>query len=375
MSTAPAARPVVMVTSVYPPHLGGLENVVQGLADALALTRPVDVLTTTSGAGDAPRSERRGRLGVRRYRSLEVAHTPLAPGLLAGLMRAPRSAIVHAHVAQAFTPEAVWLTSALRRRPFIVHFHLDIDASGPAGWILPVYKRLVFGPVMRAARRVVVLSEEQGAFVRERYGVRPERVVVVPNGVARTGAADPAERTGVGDDDEGRLRLLYVGRLASQKNIPRLIDAFARVTEPVSLAIVGDGEDRPWLERAIAERGLTHVRVVGPRREGALAAWYRWAEAFVIASDKEGMPLVVLEAMAAGVPVIGTDVPGTRELVGGVGLLAEPDPAALAAAIDRMAREPALRADLSRRSRECAARNTWESRLAVLEGVYAEVAR
>lgn len=369
------AAPVVMVSSVYPPHLGGLENVVQGLADALALTRPVDVLTTTSGAGDAPRSERRGRLAVRRYRSLEVAHTPLAPGLLAGLLRAPRSAIVHAHVAQAFTPEAVWLTSLLRRRRFIVHFHLDIDASGRAGWVLPAYKRLIFGRVMRAAERVVVLSDEQAGFVRERYSVRPERIVVVPNGVAPTGEADPAERTGVGDDDAGRLRLLYVGRLAAQKNIPRLIDAFSLVTEPVAFAIVGDGEDRAWLDRTIAERGLTDVRVVGPRREGALAAWYRWADAFVLASDKEGMPLVVLEAMAAGLPVVATDVPGTRELVGGVGLLAEPDPAALAAAIDRIAREPELRAELGRRSRACAAQNTWESRLTVLEDVYAQVGR
>jgi glycosyltransferase involved in cell wall biosynthesis len=228
---------------------------------------------------------------------------------------------------------------------------------------------------MRAAERVVVLSGEQADFVRDRYDVRPERIVVVPNGVAATGEPDPAERTGVGDEDAGKMRLLYVGRLAAQKNIPRLIDAFGLVTEPVVLAIVGDGEDRAWLERTIAERGLTDVRVVGPRRGGALAAWYRWAEAFVIASDKEGMPLVVLEAMAAGLPVIGTDVPGTRELVGGVGLLADPDPAAVAAAIDRMAREAALRAQLGERSVACAAANTWASRLVVLEDVYAQVGR
>jgi phosphatidylinositol alpha-mannosyltransferase len=374
--TAPGqgARPVVMVSSVYPPHLGGLENVAHGLADALAASRPVAVLTTTSGSGNAPRRERRGRLTVRRYRSVEIAHTPIAPGLLAALLRAPRRAIVHAHVAQAFVPEAVWLTSAIRRRGFVAHFHLDIDASGPAGRLLPAYKRLVFGPVLRAAERVVVLSPEQADFVQERYGVSPERVVVIPNGVVGPTGADPAEATGVGDDD-GVLRLLYVGRIAVQKNIPRLVEAFSRLTEPAVLAIVGDGEGRAELERTVAERDLTNIRVVGPRRGAALAEWYRWAEAFVLASDKEGMPLVVLEAMLAGLPVVATDVPGTRELVGGVGLLAAPDPAALAAAIDRLAGDAVLRADLAQRSLLCAAGNTWESRLAALDDVYGEVAR
>ncbi len=370
-----ATPPVVMVSSVYPPHLGGMENVVQGMAETLARTRRVDVITTTAGAGGAPRSERRGALTVRRHRSLEVAHTPLSPGLVAGLLRAPRSAIVHVHVAQAFTPEAVWLTSLIRRRRYIVHFHLDIDASGPAGIVLPAYKALIFARVLRAAERVVVLSGEQADFVQERYGVRPERVVIVPNGVGAPREPDPAERTGVREDDDGMLRLLYVGRLAAQKNIPRLIDAFSRVRAPVVLAIVGDGELREWTERAVAERGLANVRVVGPRRDGALAAWYRWADAFVLASDKEGMPLVVLEAMAAGLPVVATDVPGTRELVDGVGLLAAPEPAALAAAIDRIATEPGLRADLAGRSAACAATHSWESRLAVLEDVYAQMAR
>ena len=365
--------PVVMVTSVYPPHIGGLENVVQGLAEALAQTRLVNVLTTTAGAKGAPRSERTGRLRVRRYRSLEVAHTPIAPGLLAGLLRVPRSAIVHVHVAQAFTPEVVWLTSALRGRRFILHFHLDVNASGPMGWALPAYKRVVFARVMRAAERVVVLSPEQGAFVQTRYGVQPDRVVVIPNGVSAPEAAQAAERTGVGENDVGMLRLLYVGRIASQKNIPRLIEAFSRVTEPAVLAIVGDGEDRPELERAVAERRLTNVRVVGPRRGAALAAWYEWAEAFVLASDKEGMPLVLLEAMAAGLPIVATDVPGTRELIDGVGLLAAPDPGALAEAIDLMARDAAMRADLGRRSAERAQTNTWESRLVALEDVYAVV--
>lgn len=373
--TITATPPVVMVSSVYPPHLGGMENVVQGMAETLARTRRVDVITTTAGAAGAPRNERRGALTVHRHRSVEVAHTPLAPGLVTGLLRAPRSAIVHVHVAQAFTPEVVWLTSALRRRRFIVHFHLDIDASGPAGFVLPAYKSLIFARVMRAAERVVVLSGEQADFVQERYRVRPERVVIVPNGVGAPREADPAERTGVREDDDGMLRLLYVGRLAAQKNIPRLIDAIERVTAPVVLAMVGDGEQREWAERAVAERGLGNVRIVGPRRDGALAAWYRWADAFVLASDKEGMPLVVLEAMAAGLPVVATDVPGTRELVDGVGLLAPTEPAALAAAIDRLATEPGLRADLAGRSAACAATHSWESRLRVLEDVYAGLDR
>ena len=218
-SASPPARPlVVQVTLFYPPHLGGVERVAQTLAQLLSEHRDVLVLTTTCGAEGAPREERSERLTVRRARGFEAAHTPVSPGLVLELLRLPHDAIVHAHLGQAFLPEMTWLSSRLRRRSYILHFHLDVDQSGRMGRILPAYNRFVLGPVLRRAAGVIVLSDEQAAFLADEYRVERGRITVIPNGVP---PAFFLERPAVTDADDGPLRLLSVGRISVQKNVPR----------------------------------------------------------------------------------------------------------------------------------------------------------
>jgi glycosyltransferase involved in cell wall biosynthesis len=363
---------VVHVAPFYPPRLGGMERVAQTLAELLAERHDVEVLTTSCGSGGAPRRERRGTLRISRCWGMELAHTPLSPGLVARLLATPRRAIVHAHVAQAFLPEVVWLTSALRRRRYLIHFHLDVDASGRFGGLLPAYKRFVFGPVLRRAAAVIALSDEQADFVISHYRVRRNRVTIVPNGVS------PSFYVGEEREDAQRtmapLRLLFVGRLDAQKNVIRLLDAITHVSAPVELVLVGDGEQRDLIEEHLRTLGLHNVRLVGAAAGAGLLAWYRWADAFVLPSDKEGMPLVLLEAMAAGLAIISTDVPGSRELVDGVGLLADPRPDALGEAIQRVATDPELLGKLSALSAEQGPSHSWNERITDLERLYDHIA-
>ncbi|MFI9270102.1 glycosyltransferase family 4 protein [Kitasatospora sp. NPDC052896] len=358
---------ILQITPYYPPHLGGLERVVENLAAGLADRHEVQVLTTTIGAEGAPRRSRQGAVTVRRHRSVEVAHTPLVPGLLLSLLRRPRGTLLHLHSAHALLPELVALTARLRRQPFVLHFHLDVDASGRLGRLLPAYKKHVFGPVLRAAAAVIVLTEAQAEFVRRTYRVPERRIHIVPNGVDR-GYFMPVREVA-----ERPLELLYVGRLSAQKNVARLLAAIALLRAPVRLRIVGDGELRGQLEAQAIELGLTQVDFAGARLGPELVRAYAEADAFVLPSDKEGMPLVALEAMAAGLPVIATDVPGNAELLGDIGLLAAPEPAALAAAIDAVAGDPELRARLARRSAEAAPAFAWDAVVRRVERVYAEV--
>ena len=362
-------RTILQVTPYYPPHLGGLERVVEHLAKQLGQRHDVRVVTTVLGADGAPRRSREGGVGVRRHRAVEVAHTAIAPGLPLSLLRAPRAAVLHLHCAHALLPELVALTARLRRRRFLLHFHLDVDASGPLGRLLPLYKKHVFGRVMRAAAGVVVLTASQAAFVRETYRVPAERVFVVPNGVGEAYFMPVREQR---PDDGEPLRLLFVGRLGAQKNVARLLDAMSLLRRPVRLRVVGDGELRGQLEAQAARLGLTGVEFSGGLLGEELVAAYAGADAFVLPSDREGMPLVVLEAMAAGLPVVATAVPGTAELLDGIGLLAEPEPAALAAAIDTLAGDPQLRGRLARRSAEAARGYSWDAVAARVEQVYAE---
>ena len=361
---AAPARPVVQVVPYYPPHLGGTENVARALAEGLAADRPVSVLTSRSGSRHVPRVERQGNLTVRRLRTLEAHHLPVMPGLLPALWREPGDAVVHVHVTQAFTPETVWLAARLRRRGYVAHFHLDVDPSGPLGRLHLAHKRWVLGPVLRQAATVVVLSESQRALVAGLHRVDERRLAVLPNGVDGRFFLPARPRS------PGPLRLLFVGRLGEQKNVARLLAALALVREPVTLDIVGAGELRADLERTRTELGLTSVRFRGTQTGDALVACYRWADAFVLPSNKEGMPLALLEAMAASLPVIGTAVAGTTDVVGDDGLLVAPDPAALAGAIDRLAADEALRSRLAARAGVRAQAFSWPAILATLDGIY-----
>jgi glycosyltransferase involved in cell wall biosynthesis/peptidoglycan/xylan/chitin deacetylase (PgdA/CDA1 family) len=364
-------RPVIQVVPYYPPHIGGMENVARTIAERLADHRAVEVLTSTVDAGDHPRTERRGRLVVRRLRTIEAAHLPFTPGLILHLLRAPGAAITHVHIAQAYVPEVVWAASALRRRPFVAHFHLDVEPSGRFGPLFQAYKRHVLGGVLRAAARVIVLSPNQAEFVAERYRVRRDRIRVLPNGVDDSFFASPrTEPTHVGP-----FRLLSVGRLSPQKNVARLLEAIALVSSPVELTIVGDGEQRHQLEELRRRLGLDNVHFTGRAFGADLVSWYRWADGFVLASDREGMPLVVLEAMAAALPIVATHVPGISDTVGDDGLLAAPEPAALAARIDTLVTDASLRCELSQRSARRAEKLPWKSLIAALEEIYAELDR
>ena len=377
LSKAPSvSRPrptlVAHVVPYYPPHLGGMENVASALAEGFATRGSVVVLTSRSGARNSLRVERSEGLVVRRLLTLEWEHLPFMPTLLFHLLLLPRRAIVHVHIAQAYVPEMVWLASLVRRRPFIAHFHLDVEASGRFGSVFVAYKRYVLGRTLRAAAHVIVLSADQALFVKERYGIQESHISIIPNGVAPELISECRFRARPKD---GPMHLLFVGRLSPQKNLTCLLAAMSQLSARVELKIVGDGEDRSKLEKLRAEFGLNNVVLVGAQRGKDLIACYQWADAFVLPSTKEGMPLVILEAMAAGLPIIATDVPGIRDTVGCNGMLVNPNPTALAVAIDRVATDEALRTELARKSRDQRSAHAWPGVLAQIEAVYGIVAR
>jgi glycosyltransferase involved in cell wall biosynthesis len=369
--TAPAPPLVVQVTPYYPPHLGGVELAAQIIAESLAATRRVEVLTSSCGSAGRPATERAGRLTVRRLRAVEIAHTPIAPALITALLWLRRDSVVHVHVAQAVTPEIVWITSKIRRRGYVAHFHLDVDQSGPAGRYLAFYKSLLLARVLRAAASVIVLSGEQADFVAGQYRVRRERICVVPNGVP----PDLAGRIERSRPEAAPLRLLFVGRISPQKNLPRLIEALRRMEQPAELVVVGDGPELPEITRLVGRLRLGNVRLVGRTERSGLSAWYGWADVFVLSSDKEGMPLAALEAMSSGLPLVVTDVPGLRDLCSATGLVVPPDPLALARALDSLAVDPAARRRLAGQSLARSSGAGWQRSLDQIQELYLGVRR
>lgn len=188
----------------------------------------------------------------------------------------------------------------------------------------------------RCLHRHVAVSRFVAARLRDRFHVREEKIVVIPNAASITPrGTHPVPRTELARDAAAPI-VLTIARLDAQKGIAHLLDAAAAVPE-ASFAIAGDGPDRGELHARAAALGLgERVRFLGHRRD--VPALLAAADLFVLPSLYEGLPLSVLEAMAAGVPVVATAIGGTDEVVcdGETGTLVPPgDPQALAAAIRR----------------------------------------
>lgn len=188
----------------------------------------------------------------------------------------------------------------------------------------------------RCLHRHVAVSRYVAARLRDRFHVKPGKIVVIPNAATVAArAAQPVPRAELTRNMATPI-VLTIARLDAQKGISHLLDAAAAVPD-VSFAIAGDGPDRGALEARAAALGLgDRVRFLGHRRD--VPALLAAADLFVLPSLYEGLPLAVLEAMAAGVPVIASAIGGTDEVVrdGETGTLVPPaDANALAAAITR----------------------------------------
>jgi glycosyltransferase involved in cell wall biosynthesis len=128
------------------------------------------------------------------------------------------------------------------------------------------------------------------------------------------------------------------------------------------------------LERMADELGLSNVRFVGAMAGDELTAWYHWGDTLVMTSEKEGNSLVLLEAMAAGLPIVAAAVVGVIDTVGDSGLLPQPDPASFAKAVDSVVADPELRRDLAWRSYQRAQQFPWSALLETLQDIYDDVA-
>ncbi|HEY8536375.1 MAG TPA: glycosyltransferase [Vicinamibacterales bacterium] len=185
------------------------------------------------------------------------------------------------------------------------------------------------------------------------------RAMAIPNAIDIAGI--PARTFRRLPDGERPLRIGTLGRLMAQKNHALLLRAAARVvreTPGVRFVIGGDGPLRGLLERQIDELGLRdHVELIGETREPY--AFLQSLDLFVLSSDWEGLPVVAMEAMACGVPVIATNVGGVAELVDETtGVLCPPgDESALAAAILALVRDHTRRLALGDGARRRAVRD------------------
>lgn len=261
------------------------------------------------------------------------------PLLLVRLLGGLRADVVHTHLVHADLYGGI--AAKLRGTSLVSTKHNDDPfRAGPF--------RFVERRLGRLADRVITITDSLRRFTIERVGIPAGKVETIHYGLDRLPEAwgeNPADAV-----PAGARVLLAVSRLTKQKGIDVAIAALRELPEDTVLVVLGEGPERPALERLAAELDVAQ-RVFLLGRVPDVAAWLGRAGVFVHPARWEGFGLAVLEAMLAGLPVVATDVSALPELVGAGGLLVPPaDPRALALATASALEQPELGEALRRRA-------------------------
>lgn len=358
---------------------GGAERVAHEVYRRLC-GREHDVLVVTQRHAGAPwQDERPPRyalpaVDLRRATGLQVSATLGAARRLDSLVRTFRPDVLHAHSLQFSTTVLAARLARRQHLPLVVTAHIAGFEHLPEPWrtIAGLHDRLVGGFVLRRAHTVTAVSDAVAAHLADHRPPVPP-IVVIPNGVDLARFASDAGRP----DDA--TRLVLIGRLVANKGADVAIQALPIIAHHIPgihLDVLGDGPLRSHLEaRASSMRVRDRVRFHGHVDD--VAAHLQQGGVLIRPSLTEGMPLAVLEAMAAGLPVIASSVPGNRTLIedGTTGILVPPaDHEALAHAVIRLAGDEVLRQRLTDAGRRLAETHTWDDTAAGIEAVLRDAA-
>ncbi len=362
-------RPIRVLRMIARLNMGGPALHVTYLAHGLA-TRGYE---TTLVAGDVARGEEsmafvadRAGVEVVRLPGLSRELSPLRDAVaawrVARIIRRLRPDVVHTHTAKA---GAIGRVAALLagpgRRPVVVHtFHGHVLRGyfGRAGTLL---FRAIETVLARVSDRLVAVSPEVrdelvGLHVapRDKFSVVRLGIELAPRVRFEGDAAEVRRRHGIPAE---KFVVGWFGRMTAVKRTDDLLTMLAGLRErgiDALLVLVGDGDDRDRLEQRAHDLGLARSCLFVGYQED-VAPWYAVCDAVVLTSASEGTPVTIIEALAAGRPVVATKVGGVPDVVdeGETGFLVRPrDTHALAERLEILARDPERRVAMGAAGRE-----------------------
>ena len=246
-----------------------------------------------------------------------------------------------------------------------VHDVIALDHPELCSWPNARHMRCLMPASIRRASAIIVSSSFVRERIRDLFGLASERIHVVPLGVDLARFSSPSPVASTDAIVPSRPYLLFLGNLEPKKGLPSLLDAYGAVADTIGWDLVLAG--RPaWRSGGIMARvqqysGPGNVISLGPVADADLPHLYQEAQAFVFPSITEGFGLPVLEAMAAGAPVVHSDCPAVIETAGGAGLsFPRGDASELGKALKQLAGSPELQTELRERGKLRAGEMTWQ---------------
>jgi 1,2-diacylglycerol 3-alpha-glucosyltransferase len=295
---------VAHLVASYHPRVGGVETHVRQIAEACAVAGD-EVTILTHAAGDAPTTESTGAVRVLRFQeTVRSVRYPLSLRLFRYLARhAGEFDVAHAHSYHTLVGQAV-IRSGL---PFVFTPHYHGTGHTMAASLMHRLYRPAGARGLAGADAIICVSQAEHDLVASDFPAIARKVRVIPNGTGRRPAAVRGP-----DRPSGPQIVLTVGRVERYKNVDLIIRAFSGVRAEATLVIVGDGPDRPRLERLAA--GTGRVRFTGRVSDAELDALLSAADVVTSASDHEAFGLVVADGLAAGAQVVASGIPAHREI-------------------------------------------------------------
>ncbi len=370
---------ILFLNYEYPPLGGGAANATQYILREFSRMPDVEAHLVTSGMGEKYEKEHIGG-------SVWVHRLPIGKDPAKIHSQSVRDLLVYTWKAWHFSSRLVREAEAEGKAFERTIAFFGIPCGALALWLkwrhgipylvslrgsdVPGYSEkydrlyLFLAPLVRLVWRkaLAVVPNSRGLAELAQKTAPKQAFDIIPNGVdTEEFRPDPAR------EHDGYFRILTVSRLTPRKGIRFLIRAMKSLkekNEKLELWIAGDGEERPVLEALAKECGVSDkVKFFGPIPHGDLGRYYGLADVFCLPSLNEGMSNTMLEALAAGLPIVATVTGGTEELVvsgeNGLSVLQQ-SPEDLAEKISTLAADPALRERMGNASRVRAEEMSWK---------------
>ncbi|HQJ56422.1 MAG TPA: glycosyltransferase family 4 protein [Caldisericia bacterium] len=351
-----------------------MEQRVRDLSERLAKKgHQVEVFTSDIDCPKDKQIKSSINLKIHYLKSIKIANNPTNLSLMFKIKKEEGN-IFHLHLIDSFYSTVSYFIFKIKKLPYIAHIRGDIQPSGRMGFLLPAYKKIFLKRILKNSSKIIALNRDYKKMFSKLYDLDPYNIVVIPNSTDFSILSDESLKI-----RKELKNILFVGRLTDEKNVEVLIHSLILLkNKGVVLHFAGEGEDKLKLEELVKKLELEEkVIFLGKLDRKKLYKEYLKSDLVILPSKVECFSSVLLEAMATGVPIIASDIPGTRSVIknGYNGLLVKPTPEKIAEAIEKLKASHKLREKLARNGLKEVKKYSWDKIVEQTEKVYEEVLR